>query len=71
MCGIVNDVPAEHYGPIDEQGRRLDADQRPEYKYGTFEMKLSNSWLDTRPVSPTYVFCMDISSTAIMNGFFH
>ena len=34
-------------------------------------MKVANSWLETVPVSPTYVFCMDISSTAIMNGFFH
>lgn len=70
LCGTVSDVPPEHYGPTNEFGQRLDSDQRPEYRYGTFEFKLSDNWLNTKPVMPCYVFCIDISSTAIMNGFF-
>ena len=71
LCGTVTDVPPEHCGPIDDLGRRTDGDQRPEYKYGTFELRLPDSWLETTPVLPAYVFCLDISSTAIMNGFFY
>ena len=71
LCGTVSDVPPEHFGPVNEWGQRLDSDQRPEYRYGTFELKLPDNWLATKPVLPTYVFCLDISSTAIMNNFFY
>ena len=26
LCGTINDVPPEHFGPIDEFGKRLDGD---------------------------------------------
>ena len=71
ICGTITDVPAEHFGPVNEYGQRMDSDQKPEYRYGTYEMLLPDDWLDTKPVLPTYVFCIDISSTAIMNGFFY
>ena len=71
LCGTITDVPAEHFGPINEYGQRLDSDQKPEYRYGTYEFLLPSDWIGTTPVLPTYVFCLDISSTAIMNGFFY
>jgi hypothetical protein len=70
LCDTISDVPPEHFGPIDEFGKRLDGDLRPEYQYGTFDIKLPNNWLSTKPVLPTLIFCIDISSTAIINNFF-
>jgi len=71
LCGTITDVPPEHFGPIDQFGKRLDGDQRPEYRFGTFDIKLPTKWLATKPVLPTFIFCIDISSTSIINNFFY
>jgi hypothetical protein len=71
LCSTVSDVPSEHFGPIDEFGKRLDKHTQPQFYNGTFEYKLAPNYLDTVPVKPRYVFCIDISSTSIMNGLFY
>ena len=71
LCRTVSDVPSEHYGPINQMGKREDREYHPEYFMGTFEYKLADNYIDTPPVKPRYVFCLDISATAIINGFFY
>ena len=63
-------MPAEHFGTVDELGARTDFDKNPQYRYGTFEYILPNEWGAESPVLPAFVFCIDISSTSILNGFF-
>jgi len=70
LCNHEQDVPAEHYGTIDEMGHRTDGEQNPQYQYGAYEFIMSEDWVETQPVLPAFVFCVDVSSTAIINGFF-
>ena len=37
MCGQLNDVAAEHYSPIGQDGRRTDADSHPQLSSGSVE----------------------------------
>jgi len=79
LCETVTPVTSEHFGLIDQHGKRSDADVNLQYKYGTFEYKLDKV-APSRVASPeqplevlsnNYVFCIDISATSIMNGFFY
>lgn len=38
------------------------------FSAGTFEFKID---VEGKPMLPNYVFLIDVSSTAIMNGFFY
>lgn len=63
----------EHYAcGLDHRGERLDKDDRPELKYGTYEFvaqpKISNK---RQPVQPSYVFMLDCSILAFQTGFLH
>lgn len=71
MCGQITEVPSWHFGSTDHEGRRLDRERKAEYKYGTFEFKLGREVSNTKVIDPAFVFCIDISSTSIINGFFH
>ena len=71
LCHTSQDVPVEHQGPIDQYGKREDRDNQSQYFYGTFEYILSPKMIDKIPVKPRYVFCFDISATAIINGLFY
>ena len=42
LCGFITDVPAEHYGPTNEGGERLDGDKNSQYYFGSFEFQLDN-----------------------------
>lgn len=64
----MTNVDVDHYGPVNLEGKRIDGDVRPMYKYGTFEYKLNN--LEAFPKQPSFVFCFDIGPTSILNGFF-
>jgi hypothetical protein len=66
LCSFQNSTPAEHFGSIDIYGKRVDGN--PIYSSGTFELKID---IDGQPMLPNYVFLIDISSTAIMSGYFY
>jgi hypothetical protein len=66
LCGTENQTPGEHFGAIDQHGRRTD--ENPIYYYGSYELLVD---IGDAPKLPTFVFLIDISSTAIMNGFFY
>lgn len=67
ICDLMNDVPLEYQGPVDEFGRRTDIDVNPNYYYGTFEYLLAKNWVgaDKKLIVPTFVFCIDISPSAV------
>lgn len=68
LCGAISEVDISHYGPTDTNGKRIDGDINPQYKYGTFEYKFNN--MGNYPKHPSFVFCFDIGTSAVMTGFF-
>ena len=72
LCGKVQDVPPQHIGPIDEFGMRTDYQQNSQYFYGVYEYMLADDFFaeQAKPSLPAIVFALDVSSTAIITGFF-
>jgi hypothetical protein len=68
MCGFVTNTPAEHFSVANSDGKIANPIGKPQYTHGVMEYKIDTM---SKPTTPTYVFCIDISSTSIMNGFFY
>ena len=69
MCGFITDTPPEHFSAAnDGNGKIIDTTGKPQYTHGVMEYKIDST---SKPTPPTFVFCIDISSTSIMNGFFY
>ena len=64
-------MPAEHFGPIDEYGMRTDYAVNPQYFYGAYEYNMDPEFIGTKPSLPSVIFALDVSSTAIISGFFN
>ncbi|KAJ3044187.1 COPII coat Sec23p-Sfb3p heterodimer component [Rhizophlyctis rosea] len=68
LCGMDNEVPAEHFSNLDMGGHRLDWDRRPELRKGTVEFVATGEYC-ARPPEPTcYVFAIDVSWNAVQSG---
>lgn len=37
VCALLNEIPVEYFCSLDQNGRRRDADERPELSQGTVE----------------------------------
>jgi len=69
VCGFVNEVPNSYFCQLDpETGRRRDVDQRPELLKGSVELSAPGEYMVRPPQPPVYVFCIDVSTTAIASG---
>eukprot|EP00002_Diphylleia_rotans_P001694 TRINITY_DN10952_c0_g1_i3.p1 TRINITY_DN10952_c0_g1~~TRINITY_DN10952_c0_g1_i3.p1 ORF type:complete len:1060 (+),score=145.96 TRINITY_DN10952_c0_g1_i3:58-3237(+) len=61
ICYLVNDVPSDYYASLDSLGRRIDADQRVELKYGSFEYVATSDYYTRDPEPSTFLFLIDTS----------
>ncbi|CAO3661283.1 unnamed protein product [Rhizopus microsporus] len=69
VCAHLNEVPSWYFANIDMSGRRIDANERPELRYGTVEFEVPKEYYSTRQPAPlTYVFAIDVSVLAIQSG---
>eukprot|EP00250_Pteridium_aquilinum_P016949 c23383_g1_i2 orf=480-4016(-) len=68
LCSLSNEVPSEYYCPLDQSGRRTDADERPELSQGSVEFIAPAEYMVRPPMPPVYFFLIDVSSSAIKTG---
>ncbi|KAF6168995.1 hypothetical protein GIB67_038492 [Kingdonia uniflora] len=68
ICALINDVPGEYFADLDANGRRIDADQRPELTKGSVELVAPTEYMVRPPMPPVYFFLIDVSSSAARSG---
>ncbi|GIL50904.1 hypothetical protein Vafri_6870 [Volvox africanus] len=68
FCGISNNTPDYYFCHLGPDGRRRDADERPELCRGTVEYLASKEYVFRPPMAPAHVFLIDVSQTAIATG---
>ncbi|KAI5065089.1 hypothetical protein GOP47_0019784 [Adiantum capillus-veneris] len=68
LCSLNNEVPSEYYCPVDQTGRRTDANERPELCQGSVEFIAPAEYMVRPPMPPVYFFLIDVSSSAIKTG---
>jgi hypothetical protein len=66
MCSL--SVPVEYFSPLDENGRRRDADERPELSSGSVEFVAPTEYMVRPPMPPVYFFLIDVSLSAVKSG---
>ena len=71
MCLFENDVPPNYVCQINEFGKRLDRERRPELMYGTYDIVPPSAFSIREPTMPTFVFMLDCSIHAYETGFLH
>lgn len=61
-------VPVEYFCALDANGRRQDADQRPELARGSVEFVAPQEYMVRPPMPPAYLFVIDVSANAVASG---
>jgi protein transport protein SEC24 len=61
-------VPIEYFCSLDENGRRRDADERPELSCGSVEFVAQTEYMVRPPMPPVYFFLIDVSISAVKSG---
>ncbi|KAL6576225.1 Protein transport protein Sec24C [Orobanche hederae] len=69
LCGFTDDTPRDYHCNLGPDGRRRDADERPELCRGTVEFIASKEYMLVRePVPAVFFFLIDVSMNAIQTG---
>ncbi|GJQ10688.1 hypothetical protein GpartN1_g2479.t1 [Galdieria partita] len=68
FCGFLSDVPSDYYCPLDNSGRRLDANERPELTCGSVDFVAPSEYMVRPPMPPTYLFVIDVSASSVSCG---
>uniref|UniRef100_A0ACD5YJU3 Uncharacterized protein n=1 Tax=Avena sativa TaxID=4498 RepID=A0ACD5YJU3_AVESA len=68
LCGFSNDTPREYLCNLGPDGRRRDANDRPELSRGTVEFVASKEFLVREPMPAVYFFLVDVSMNAVHTG---
>ncbi|KAF5193047.1 transport protein Sec24-like, partial [Thalictrum thalictroides] len=68
ICALLNDVPGDYFSHLDVNGRRTDANGRPELTKGSVEFVAPTEYMVRPPMPPLYFFLIDVSVTAVRSG---
>ncbi|TPX40911.1 hypothetical protein SeMB42_g05818 [Synchytrium endobioticum] len=68
LCTFENEVSPEYFANLDMNGRRIDLDQRPELCFGTVEFEAPKEYCSRPPFPVSYLFCIDVSWSAVQTG---
>ncbi|ORX44709.1 hypothetical protein BCR36DRAFT_301198 [Piromyces finnis] len=68
LCGCDNVVTDEYFCNLDMNGKRCDLYRRPELTHGTVEYIANKDFMERDPVPITYIFVIDVSFSASLNG---
>ncbi|KAL0005072.1 hypothetical protein SO802_012633 [Lithocarpus litseifolius] len=68
FCGFTDETPREYHCNLGPDGRRRDADERPELCRGTVEFVASREYMVRDPMPAVYFFLIDVSMNAIQTG---
>lgn len=69
MCTFPNEVPNEYFAPVNQQGLRVDRDQRPELSRGTVEFMVPKEYWAKDPVGLRILFVIDVGQEAVNRAF--
>ncbi|CAL4892454.1 unnamed protein product [Urochloa decumbens] len=68
LCGFSNDTPREYFCNLGPDGRRRDADERPELCRGSVEFVATKEFLVRDPMPAVFFFLIDVSMNAVHTG---
>ncbi|KAL2457291.1 Protein transport protein Sec24-like [Forsythia ovata] len=68
LCGFTDETPRDYHCNLGPDGRRRDADERPELCRGTVEFVASKEYMVRDPMPAVYFFLIDVSTNAIQTG---
>jgi protein transport protein SEC24 len=70
MCGSATQTRQSYYSPVDNGGRRVDIDSRPELKYGTVDFVVPREyWAKEQDPKPIHwIIAIDVSSESVKKG---
>eukprot|EP00271_Cylindrocystis_brebissonii_P012807 TRINITY_DN3230_c0_g1_i1.p1 TRINITY_DN3230_c0_g1~~TRINITY_DN3230_c0_g1_i1.p1 ORF type:complete len:1229 (+),score=266.22 TRINITY_DN3230_c0_g1_i1:375-4061(+) len=68
LCGFTNETPRDYQCNLGPDGRRRDADERPELSRGTVEFVAPKDYMIREPMPTVYFFLVDVSLNAIGTG---
>ncbi|KAL3513696.1 hypothetical protein ACH5RR_026413 [Cinchona calisaya] len=68
LCGAANETPREYQCNLGPDGRRRDADERPELCRGTVEFIATKDFTVRDPMPAVYFFLIDVSMNSIQTG---
>ncbi|CAL1382089.1 unnamed protein product [Linum trigynum] len=68
LCGFTDETPRDYHCNLGPDGRRRDADERPELCRGTVEFVATKEYMVREPMPAVYFFLIDVSMNAIQTG---
>ncbi|GLJ22020.1 hypothetical protein SUGI_0412500 [Cryptomeria japonica] len=68
LCGFSNETPREYHCNLGPDGRRRDADERPELCRGTVEFVATKEYMVRDPMPAVFFLLIDVSMNAINTG---
>ncbi|KAF8377055.1 hypothetical protein HHK36_030427 [Tetracentron sinense] len=68
LCGFTDETPRDYHCNLGPDGRRRDADERPELCRGTVEFVATKEYMVRDPMPAVFFFLIDVSMNAILTG---
>ncbi|KAG6510196.1 hypothetical protein ZIOFF_028205 [Zingiber officinale] len=68
FAGFTNETPRDYYCNLGPDGRRRDADERPELCKGTVEFVATKEYMVRDPMPAVFFFLIDVSLNAVQTG---
>ncbi|XP_015571531.2 protein transport protein Sec24-like At4g32640 isoform X1 [Ricinus communis] len=68
LCGFTDETPRDYHCNLGPDGRRRDADERPELCRGAVEFVATKEYMVREPMPAVYFFLIDVSINAIQTG---
>ncbi|KAK9153445.1 hypothetical protein Sjap_000925 [Stephania japonica] len=68
LCGFTDETPRDYHCNLGPDGRRRDADERPELCRGTVEFVATKEFMIRDPMPAVFFFLVDVSMNAIQTG---
>ncbi|KAI0523034.1 hypothetical protein KFK09_005424 [Dendrobium nobile] len=68
LCGYSNETPRDYYMNLGPDGRRRDAEERPELCRGTVEFVATKEYMVRDPMPAVFFFLVDVSMNSIRTG---
>ncbi|PKA54480.1 Protein transport protein Sec24-like CEF [Apostasia shenzhenica] len=68
LCGYTDETPRDYFCNLGPDGRRRDADERPELCRGTVEFVATKEYMVRDPMPAAFFFLVDVSMNSIQTG---
>jgi protein transport protein SEC24 len=68
LCGFSDETPRDYHCNLGPDGRRRDADEKPELSRGTVEFVATKEFMVREPMPAVYFFLIDVSMNAVQTG---